>query len=94
MDKEKKSIFKAPLNMDGTTRVTLLVVVGGYLIYMAYQMVRDTLSGVSSMGLTTTLILAGLMALAGIAVIGYGVCLWSFSRKKKDEQKSEETDEE
>lgn len=92
MKNDKKSIFNTKLNMDGTTHATLLAVIGGYLVYLAYQMVRDTLIGASSMSLTTTVILAGLMALAGLAVVGYGVFMALKAMKaEKNEKKNEET---
>lgn len=92
MKNDKKSIFNTQLNMDGTTHGTLLVVIGGYLVYMAYQMVRDTLNGASSMSLTTTVILAGLMALAGLAVLGYGVFMALKAMKAgKNKQENGET---
>lgn len=95
MSKDKKSIFNMQLNMDGTTHATLLVVIGGYLVYMAYQMIRDTLGGISSMSLTTTIILAGLMALAGLAVVGYGawMALKAIKAKKNEKTDGEMTDE-
>lgn len=93
---EKKNIFNMPLNMNSGTHAALLVVIGGYLVYLAYQMVRDTLSGASSMSMTTTVILAGLMALAGLAVVGYGAWSWFSGRKaeKKSETHEEQTHEE
>ncbi|MBQ7800979.1 MAG: hypothetical protein IJ375_01500 [Oscillospiraceae bacterium] len=91
MSKDKKSIFDAKLDMSGGTHATLVAVIGAYLVYMAYQMVRDTLSGASTMSMTTTVILAGLMALAGLGVMGYA--LWSWLRGRKAGKEEERTDE-
>ena len=94
MSKDKKSIFNTQLNMSPSPHATLLVVIGGYLVYLAYQMVRDTMSGVSAMSMTTTAILAGLMALAGLAVFGYGAWEALRSWKATKEKSIEETKDE
>lgn len=86
-----KELFNQPLPRGNSTHATLLAVIGGYLIYMAYQMVRDTLSGVSSMPLTTTVILAGLMGLAGLGIIGYALYTWRASAKASEDGEQEET---
>ena len=84
-----KELFDKPLPRGNSTHATLLGVIGGYLIYLAYQMVRDTLSGVSSMPMRTTVILAGLMALAGVGVIGYALYTWRASAKASPEEDQE-----
>ena len=86
-----KELFNQPLPRGNSTHATLLAVIGGYLIYMAYQMLRDTLSGVSSMPLTTTVILAGLMGLAGLGIIGYALYTWRVSAKASEDGEQEET---
>ena len=86
-----KELCNQPLPRGNSTHATLLAVIGGYLIYMAYQMVRDTLSGVSSMPLTTTVILAGLMGLAGLGIIGYALYTWRANAKASEDGEQEET---
>lgn len=81
MANQLKELLNRPLPRGNSSRASLLVLIGAYLIYMAYQMVRDTLSGVSSMDMTTTVILAGIMALGGLGVVGYAVCIWRAARK-------------
>lgn len=85
-----KELFNQPLPRGNSTHATLLAVIGGYLIYMAYQMVRDTLSGASAMSLTTTIIFAGIMALCGLGVIGYAVYTWRANAKASEEAEKEE----
>ena len=85
-----KEQLNQPLPRGNSTHATLLGVIGGYLIYLAYQMVRDTLSGVSSMPMTTTVILAGLMGLAGLGVIGYALYTWRASTKASREAEQED----
>lgn len=92
MANDLKELLSRPLPRGDSTHATLLAVIGGYLIYMAYQMVRDTLSGASSMSLSLTLLLGGIMAVCGLAVIGYGIWMWRANVKaarKAQEQEDE-----
>ena len=73
MAKNLKALFDQPLSQNNSTHATLLAVIGGYLIYMAYEMVQNTLTGKSTMSMTTTVIAALIMALAGLGTIAYGV---------------------
>ena len=63
--------------------VLALALVGGYLIYMAIRMISNVQTGSSSMSMTTALILAAVMGLAGAAVMGYGMYLGAAAAKKK-----------
>lgn len=87
-----KELLSRPLPQSNSNRSTLLVVVGGYLMYMAYQMVTDTLSGASAMSLTATVILAGIMGLGGLGTIVYGVLVWR-AASRAGEKSSPETKE-
>lgn len=72
--------------------VLALALVGGYLIYMAVKMISNVQTGSSSMSMTTAGILAGIMGLAGAAVLGYGMYLGAkaANQKKSDENPKEE----
>ncbi|MBO7422894.1 MAG: hypothetical protein J6T99_05855 [Oscillospiraceae bacterium] len=70
MKKLKKLLARLP--EAGAARGSLLIIVGCYLIYMAVQMLRDTLSGVSSMTMGVTVIFMILMSLCGLAILAYG----------------------
>lgn len=85
-----KELLNQTIPQNNGTHATLIAVIGGYLVYLAYQMVRDTLSGASSMSMTTTVILAGAMALCGLAVVAYGFRLWRKGEKAKKEAAEEE----
>ena len=84
-----KELLNRPLPRGNATHASLMAVVGGYLIYMAYQMVQNTLSGASSMPMSTTGILAGIMGLCGLGAIGYAVYLWRAAVKKTAEDAGE-----
>ena len=70
MEKLKKLLSKLP--EVGAAQGWLMIIAGGYLVYMALQMLRDTRSGVSSMSMPLTVVLMVLMILCGTAVLTYG----------------------
>lgn len=86
MDQEKKNPLNIKLPKGNPTHATFMALVGAYLIYMAYQMLQNTLNGNSTMSMTATLIVGGLMALAGLGVIGYGIAIYVGYRKRLKER--------
>jgi len=84
MANKLKELLSQPLPQGNSTHATLIAVIGGYLIYMAYEMVQNTLNGRSTMSMTTTVITAVIMALAGLGTIGYAVYLWRAGSKKQE----------
>ena len=85
MANKLKELLSQPLPQNNSSHATLIAVIGGYLIYMAYEMVQSTLTGKSSMSMTVTVITALIMALAGLGTIGYGVYLWRAASKQQEE---------
>lgn len=55
--------------------------IGAYLIYMAWHMVQNTLQGLSTMSMPITLVLAGVMALAGLGLVAWALVLAWKSRQ-------------
>lgn len=92
---KKKKRYNYQMQKANNTHVTMLVVVGGYVLYMAYRMVKNTLSGESSMSMTTTVILAVVMGLVGLAVLAYSGYVFYLVRKKSEltEEEAQELDE-
>lgn len=84
-----KKLFTQPLPKNDVSHAALLVIAGGYVIYLAYGMIRDTLNGVSEMSLTLTIILAAVLGLAGLAVAVYGVRLWLLAKKAEQAKEAE-----
>lgn len=76
MDQEQKN----PRNE--VAHGTLLCAGGAYSLYMAWQAVQNTQSGLSSMSMTTTAVLAGALALGGALVLGYGLYILYKDYKK------------
>lgn len=88
---EKGRRKKRPLRLKraNPTHAMLLVIVGGYLIYMAIQMLKNTQSGQSSMSMTTTAVLMLVMILAGAAVwvyAGYLFYVFKTAGPESDEE--------
>jgi uncharacterized membrane protein YebE (DUF533 family) len=92
---KKKKRYNYQMQKANNTHVTMLVVVGGYVLYMAYRMVKNTLSGESSMSMTTTVILAVVMGLLGLGVLAYSGYVFYLVRKKSEltEEEAKELDE-
>ncbi len=69
-----------------------MVVIGGYLVYMGFQMVWNTKKGISTMPMSTTVILMIVMCLAGLAVLAYGGMI--LKTVSNNEKKKEPADQE
>lgn len=66
------------------TRLSLLGVVGLYLLYLAYAVIRDGNNGVSQLPWWVNLICAGVLAIGGLGTLGYTGKLWRSSAAQKD----------
>ena len=80
-----------PMKIQNRNRAMLLAVVGAYVIYLAYEMMRDELAGKSSMAMWVCILCVVLLGGAGIAVL---VLAWKVYRTKdsEDEEKPEDPD--
>ena len=69
----------------------LLAVVGGYVIYLAYEIMRDELAGKSNMAMWVSILCTVFLGAAGIAVL---VLAWKVSKTKDtdEEEKKEDPD--
>ena len=76
------------MRIQNRNRAMLLAVVGGYLIYLAYEMMRDELAGKSSMQMWLCVLFTILLGGAGIAVL---VLAWRvYKTKDPDEEEKKE----
>ena len=76
-----KDLLNTPLPRNDRNRASLFGVVGVYLLYLAYEVLRDTSNGVSQMSVTGSVACAAFLALGGLGTIAWALCLW---RKAKD----------
>lgn len=84
MNDKKESFLNSKLPKGNGTHASLVCLVGAYILYMGYRMIQNTRTGQSDMSMTMTLVLAGIMALIGLAVVIYGVLIWYGIWKRSD----------
>lgn len=85
-----KELMSKPLPKDDKNRSSLFAVISGYLLYMAWEVLRDTANGVSSMSVEASVACAAFLALGGLGTLAWTIRLW---RRAKDRKESEETEE-
>ena len=71
------------MKIQNRNRAMLLAVVGGYVIYLAYEIMRDELAGKSTMAMWVCILFTVLMGAAGIAVL---LLAWKIYRTKDPEE--------
>lgn len=82
-----KELLNKPLPRDDKNRASLFAVVAAYLLYMAYEVLRDTANGVSQMSVTASVACAAFLALGGLGTLAWTIRLW---RRHKAQTVSEE----
>ena len=76
-------------------RSMLMGVVGGYLIYLAYELIRDMINGVATqMPKALTIIVAVLFAGIGAGLVVFAWKLWKKGREGREEDRTEIPEEE
>ena len=85
-----KELMSKPLPKDDKNRSSLFAVISGYLLYMAWEVLRDTANGVSSMSVEASVACAAFLALGGLGTLAWTIRLW---RRAKERKESEETEE-
>ena len=78
-----------------SNRSMLVGIVGGYLIYLAYELARDLINGVpSQMPKALTVIIVILFTGIGVTLLVYAWKLWKKSREGTEEDRVEIREEE
>ena len=76
------------MKIQSRNRAMLLAVVGGYVIYLAYEIIRDGSAGKSSMPMWACILCAAFLGCAGAAVL---FLAWRvYKTKDQDEEKTAE----
>lgn len=75
------------MKIQNRNRAMLMAVVGAYVIYLAYEILRDTLAGKSTMALWVSILCTAFLGCAGIAVL---VLAWKIYRTKDAEEEKPE----
>lgn len=87
-----KDLLSKPLPRNDQNRASLFGVVGIYLLYLAYEVLRDTANGVSSMSVTGAVACTAFLALGGLGTIAWAIRLWRGAKKTGEEETGEETE--
>ena len=77
------------MKIQNRNRAMLMAIAGGYVIYLAYEMVRDQLAGKSTMAMWTCILFTILLGGGGIAVL---VLAWKIYRTKETEEQETNDD--
>lgn len=77
------------MKLENRNRALLLGVVGGYIIYLAYEMMRDELAGNSTMPMWVCILFVILMGGGGIFAL---FLAWKTYRKKDTEEEEKPAD--
>ena len=86
MAKNFKELLTQPLPRKDNGQAAIFTIGGGYLMYLAYDMVRAVYAGRSEVSLKTAWITAVVMVLAGIGVLVYALVLWMAHKRAMDEE--------
>ena len=79
-----KELLNRPLPADDKSRASLFAVISGYLLYMAWEVLRDTTNGVSSMSVEASVACAAFLALGGLGTLAWTIRLWRRSKEQKE----------
>ena len=78
------------MKIQNRNRAALLAIAGAYVLYLAYEMVRDQMNGASSMALWVCILAVIFFAAAGIAVLVFAWKVYRTKDKEEDEQPSDD----
>lgn len=84
-----KDLLNKPLPRDDKKRASLFAVVSVYLLYLAYEVLRDTANGVSQMSITASVACAAFLALGGLGTMAWTIRLRRRAKQKQQEETAE-----
>ena len=83
-----KELLNRPLPRDDKNRASLFAVISGYLLYMAWEVLRDATNGVSSMSVEASVACAAFLALGGLGTLAWTIRLWRRSKEQRNRRKN------
>lgn len=86
MAKDLKELLTQPLPRKDSGQAMLFAVGGGYLVYLAYDMVRAAYAGEFDVSLTVAWVTSVAMLAAGIFVLAYAARLWFAHKRAETEE--------
>lgn len=81
-----KELLNKPLPKDDKNRASLFAVVSAYLLYMAWEVLRDTANGVSTMSVEGSVACAAFLALGGLGTLAWTIRLWRRYKSRETEE--------
>ena len=78
---------------SNTGRSSIFVIVGAYLIYLAYQLFEKRVDADPSMSPALRIVFIAFFGLAGVAVIVYALLVWKKSRGNNEQEQQCKDDE-
>lgn len=80
------------MKIQNRNRAMLMALVGGYVIYLAYEIMRDGLAGNTSMAMWLCVLFTILLGGAGIAVLALAWKIYRTKDTEEGEKKTEDPD--
>lgn len=75
--------------MNEKTHASLLALAGGYIIYLAYEILRDHLNGVGGMSDAVAILSITGMVIGGLLVLYYAWRVYQRSKKPEEPREDE-----
>lgn len=94
INKVKEFLTRQAQDTNNSVRGTIMAMVGGYVVYLAVEMLLTALKGDTAMSLGLTVVLAALMGVAGVLVCALGAYIFyvGWQREKAAEPPQEDRD--
>jgi len=91
-NKLKKFLDTQTKGVTNSVPGTMTALVGGYVVYLAVQMIMTALKGETSMSLWLTVLLASIMGIVGLLACALGAYVFyvGWQREKKNKAKSDD----
>ena len=77
------------MKIQNRNRATLLALAGAYVLYLAYELLKDQVNGNSSMELWVCILAVAFFGISGIAILIYA---WKIYRTKDKEEEEPRED--
>ncbi len=77
--------------MNERTHASLLALAGGYIIYLAYEILRDHLNGEGGMSDAIAILSVTVLFLGGLGALYYAWRVYRQSKKPEEQQKDDQS---
>ena len=74
--REKLKHLTYSMEKANPSHASILLIIGGYLMYLAWMILKNFREGKTTMSAATSYVSAGVMALMGLLVLCYSLYVW------------------